>query len=810
VLQVRGGRRIEAATGLCGAAALGLLAARVVAPTVSKVVEARAVLQNAARDVNYPYPASVGPFVSFSVAMAFVVASAVLWLAIARALRVRAPRAYRAWAWGPPVVALCWAASASLELALLTALAAGLAVVFVAPHVATGLATPQPTAVEISAAFVVACEGIAAAWAIWICTAPRGTSLRHLGLASILVILALTLLRSWRLRRDREVDLQRDAVAASPLLLLAPLAVFRAPSPWVVVATFLLAIAIRAWIERHPSSLRWNARLATVLAPWAIGTIAIVPLGMREAKEVNLSSHEGLHYGWVNSALHGKLLWADAGLIHAPLRDYLLTLYSLVFGATAEHLRMASVLVNVVGLALLLPVAARLTRGRLWLQLWCAYLLVADTPARLVVVYSTRISLGWADLTRNAWSTLALVLAVEAVTAARPSSRRVVGCGVFAGLGLLYSWEYGLCAVVAVLLATVADAVLRETGPWATRTASVARRCAFFLGGVLLPLLVMFGLYALLGRGPRLLRTARDIVTLSSAGIWGSLPFPIRADTFLRPYSLIQAFITGEADPRYHDADLQYLLPGAVYGLTALVLVLQIARRRWSERSTLLLALLLFGAAGYRVTLSAPDIYHLLSATVPALLLLVALSADTSRFGLWTADQRWLPVGAVAVVLVALSTVAMAERDGCGLKKVALVRDETEHLSRPVPFVYDDVPRAGDIHIDSGTLQVVRYVREQTTPKDPIFVDLGRFAGPEIYWLSDRRNPTRFDMLQEILSRGHQQDLLESLHKDPPLYVIGDSSEAIGDQVVAYLSANWETLPERPGGYVVRRRRDAR
>ena len=800
--------RLEAASGIFGAAVLGLQAARVLAPRVGAALDASQVLHKAASNVVYDNAVSVAPFASFVVALALALPAAAAWILLAIVLRRRSRTASRVLAWGALLGALLISLRGSPGLAALTALSGLIAIPYLAPHVAAGLERLTPTSEVVSAVFTVACESLAGGWGTWVCLASREPSIcRPIGVgcgAALAAFGATRIVQAMWQRSPRA--LIYDAVAGAPLLLLAPIAIFRAPSAWILVGAVVLTITLRVDLARFRPRLRLPAGVAVVAGPWALGAIALIPIGLRDIATINAAGHEGQHYGWVNSALHGKLLWAEAGLIHSPLRDYSLAAYAIVAGATAEHLRMAAVLVNVVGLAVLLPLAWSLARRQLWLQGWYAYLLLAHTPARMIVDYRARISLGWADLSRNAWSTLALMFAISELTAPRQRMSRVLAAGAGTGLALLYSQEYGICAVAAVVGATALDRTLRGAEPWGLRVAAAARSISVFLAGVLAPLLALVAFYAACGRGALLLRTAYESVAYAAAGVWGSLPSPITLDSFLHPYSLIEAFVSGERDSRYHDGNLEFLLPAAAYLLAGIALLLRACRRCWSRRDSFLFGLLLFGAAGYRVALAAPEIFHLLSTTAPALILIVALSADAARLRIVTRRRIGVPVGLAAVVVVMLASIAMGERAGCAYQKFKAIYTGKERLSVPFPYVHDDIPRAGDIRIEKGVREIVHYVRDHSSPTDAIFVDVGMFEGPEIYWLGDRRNPTRFDMLQEILSTGRQKDLLDELTSDPPLYVIGDSADGIGDEAWNYLRAHWRTLPERPGGYVVRRR----
>jgi hypothetical protein len=93
---------------------------------------------------------------------------------------------------------------------------------------------------------------------------------------------------------------------------------------------------------------------------------------------------------------------------------------------------------------------------------------------------------------------------------------------------------------------------------------------------------------------------------------------------------------------------------------------------------------------------------------------------------------------------------------------------------------YLDRYSTADFRVHDVT-QVARYLRERTTRDDYVFV-WGHYAA--VYYLADRRNPTRFGMdpplsLDHPKQREWQQECIEDLKARPPRYVVVATADAI-------------------------------
>ena len=171
-------------------------------------------------------------------------------------------------------------------------------------------------------AFVLSTEMACACWGAWL------ASVRYEGRIVVAAVCAtslatarpLVLLLKERPRRARLATL--DARAGVVLCAMPLLGLFRAPSPLIAGACVLAALVLRG----TPLPLR--ARWLTLLRLGAIASFGIlaalgIPLKVVSSRSTSTDTKLG-EYAWINSALHGKWLMADASTIYGPMREYVL------------------------------------------------------------------------------------------------------------------------------------------------------------------------------------------------------------------------------------------------------------------------------------------------------------------------------------------------------------------------------------------------------------------------------------------------------------------------------------------------------
>ena len=825
--------RIGRSAGIIGSLVLVLLWARVALPPWSERFVTKHGLSRLSKEIVWPgIPESeirIGQtqFVVFAALLA-VVFAAVLAYSVADHLLeryVRFARGAAVWIVRAAVAldAYRLARRASPFLGTLT-LASFFAIgVLLAPYAGRGRPRPARPS-NLALPMAIAAESLSLGWGLWL------TLWAKLGLTVAFALIAIALVGGARIgwqyaRDDRDERLRRDALVGAPLLLLPLVGILRAPSVlWVAFAT-AACFAMSLWISWRPEGgQRSRAALLAMLpgvAPAALGAALIVPLRFRELPTVSLQSHESMHLGWINSILYGKLMMADAGTVYGPLREYYLAAFAAITGVTLEHVREAHILANLAGMALLLAAAWRVTRERPWLQVWALFLAVVGTQLEFFLTYRESISFGWADLTRQGMACLALVGAVGAVggsleiprdpiATARSESRvrrawdalrarPLVSWGILTGFSILYSQDFGLCAFGSLGLAAWADALFRteRLSPLARLRRAYVASMQFTIG-TCAPLLVFVAIYAAAGKATLLGRTLLWTGMLA-AGVWSGNEYPVGASTLLTPQGILAHTHEGWAI-------FEFILPPAACVLATVVVAVTIARRTWTHRSTMIVALLLFSVTSFRHALLRCEIYHLRSCGTGPLLLVLAMATDVAQVRLYAAPLRRLirlPLGALAVGLVALAWASLGDSS-------TLLRGKLERLARgeDAPsvgpkYANPDVPRAGDVFVPENVRALVRYVDENSTTHDAVLATVDFIQGGEYAFLTKRRNPTRFDVPHELLTREHQREVLSALKNDPPKFIIGTYFGLFDDETKAYIAAHWEHV-SFPGGTVLR------
>jgi hypothetical protein len=645
-------------------------------------------------------------------------------------------------------------------------------------------------------------EGIAVAWASWV-------TLRSVfGPGVFCLALAILAACGWRIGKghgsaERERGLTNDALAGAVLLLLPLIGLLRAPTyKWLLAAATLVAV-LRVLVSRYPRRAfpEW---LGAVAAPCSIGAVLIVPLRLRDLPDCNHFLHEAQHLGWLNSASFGKFLFADASTFYGPLREYLLGGLSLAMGGlTLDHVRIAHVLLNLFGLGIFLAVGWVVVRRRITLLALWWYIAIVKSPLFFFLNYWDLLSFGWADVARTALGAAGVVTALSAVARPlewRPLARRLVAGGVLAGFAALYSQETGIFALIAGTIALVLDGILRvERGSLGVRAKHAAKTCGAYLAGFAAIVGSFVAVYVACGRGPGLRLTLRASAVFAS-GAYAAQQYPVDVKSFLSSVEFYRD-LGDEFGLR-----IDYIVPPMILAVGGVAVVANLVWRRWNSRSTLITGLFLYAAAIYRYSLSRSDRWHLVGGAVTVYLLLVALLADAIDFRLGLTGKRLrIPLASGVFGLVALVVFwKMGEADGLSARLRRIVNGD-EIASTGPPYVTKDLPRAGDVKIEAGTVPLARFIRANAKPNEPVWILTGILSGGELYFLSERRNPTRFDLWFEIFTHDDVLEALAELKRDPPVLIVGHNWYDYGPEIRAYVAENYENLSPVEGTAVLRR-----
>jgi hypothetical protein len=592
----------------------------------------------------------------------------------------------------------------------------------------------------------------------------------------------------------------RVVLAGMPALLLTFVGLQRNPTLAPTVLVVALAAAVLAALARWPAAAArgqaWARAHAPDLALPALVLVLIVPWHFRDLGLADLAGHEGQHLGWLNSISFGKMMMADAGFTYGPAREYSLALLAWSMGGlTLEHVRVAHVLLNVAGLVLIFAAMRRVCAGQAHLLLLGLALLVTHSAVASFVVYTKSYSLGWADACRAGLPTLSVVIALTRPRGdARRARRRLMASGVLAAFSVLYSHDFGVPAVLATVVGLASETFIARPGEgWRARRRQALRDAAVYGGGAGAVLLAFLLVYASRGKLLALLRAYRWTVQVSSGRA-----FPGQSWHYGHALDSLDGLRQStEKEPAVVARALdQFVGPGlAILGLAhaACALVL----RRFTRRTTVILGLAVLTSASMHHAFLASDPWHMANGSTPGLVLLVALCTGGRRVFVRWAGRRPIALGVVAVALLPALWFANGGAVPINMRLARIASGE-ERPSKGAPYDYPDLPRAGDLGVGGDHLDPVRFVRAHTKPDDPVFFSTWLLGGGTEAFLSQRRDPTSFDKPDEVVVDAQRDQLRAELQRDPPVLIVGNFFERLGDPTRRFIDQGWHVVPAKP------------
>jgi hypothetical protein len=453
----------------------------------------------------------------------------------------------------------------------------------------------------------------------------------------------------------------------------------------------------------------------------------------------NFHAEAGQHLAWADAIRRGGLHGRDFFCLYGPLYDLsLVGLWALLGRSIAVWVLFAGS-EYVAGYTIALLLCAALLRRR-------ALVLLFPVIAPFVHL---RIGLALAGL---------LGLIVWRRTGRR---RWSFAAGVFAGISLLYSQEFGLALAVA---ASLGFGVARE-----------ARAAALFAAGVAGVFAPMLGWFALHDALAPMLHDVAAYPGYMIAG-YGKLPFPSLVAQLPLDLALLLGFESLEVR-------LAYAVPCIV--ATALLLCVPLAALRakrlpaWLRDAADALAadprrfgvmlVAVFGALAFRTALGRSDIKNTLVALAPAAVLLVV--AVDSLVAVWRSDRPRRPLLATraAALLIFAWHGGLLEAGAPFSTLAATYRTLTTLATR-------GFAPPGDARV----LEVTRWVTANTEEGEPVLFLPNNAA---YYYLTQRPSPIRFVLGHQIVTEAHRAEVLRTLRRRPPRFIVWDTAATRVDRV---------------------------
>jgi hypothetical protein len=592
----------------------------------------------------------------------------------------------------------------------------------------------------------------------------------------------------------------RVVLAGLPALLLTFVGLQRNPTLLPTALVVVLGVATLAAFAQWPGVARrgqaWARAHAPDVALPALVLVLIVPWHFRDLGLADLAGHEGQHLGWLNSISFGKMMMADAGFTYGPAREYSLALLTWVLGGlTLEHVRIAHVIVNVAGLVCIFAAMRRVCAGQAHLLLLGLALLITHSAVASFVVYTKSYSLGWADACRAGLPTLAVVVALtRPLDDARRGRLRLVASGVLVAFSVLYSHDFGVPAVLATLVGLASEALVgARRAPWRSRVRSAGRNAAVYVGAAALVLAAFVLVYAVRGKTLALLRAYRWTVVVSSGRA-----FPGLSWHYASALDSLAALRSNTAKDEAVVARALDHLVGPALAILGLANAASAALlRRFTQRTTVILALAVLTSAAMHHAFLASDPWHMANGTTPGLVLLIALCAGGRRFLLRWPGHRPVALGVACAGLLPLLWLSNGGAAPINMRLARIASGE-ERPSKGAPYDYPDLPRVGDMGIGSDHLDPVRFVRAHSKPDEPVFFTTWMLGGGTEAFLSQRRNPTSFDKPDEVMGDAQRDQLRGELEKDPPVLIVGKFFDYLGDTTRRMIDQGWHVVPAKP------------
>jgi hypothetical protein len=463
---------------------------------------------------------------------------------------------------------------------------------------------------------------------------------------------------------------------------------------------------------------------------------------------------EGYLLDSVERILDGQVIYRDFHHTYAPGGFYLVAALFKIFGKTILLERLVFALLGALRCLLAFEIVRTVTRSRL------AYL----APVLAVIAPGP-----WHKVFFPAFGLLALY-AVLLATARGPRWYLVAGAAT--GLAALFRQDVAGFAAVAAVVGLAIEGWRLRTG-----LAPALRRLGLLVAGaavVVAPVVIYFAAERALA--PMIHKIAVDGML---DNMTNRIPFPGLG---------VRAGLDGQYLSLVLPAKAIFWLPLAAYVLSAAILIRALARRRWTGGHTLLAMILVASVLAFNQSTFRSDLGHVLQTAQYAFLLvaIVVARAHGMVTGLARLGRRartalaWAVVGVVPAVLVwgsiACTLAATNGTIAARFQREGVSIGDSEYLGS----ILVRVGNSADLGLARAPLRV--------TPREArFFSEIGRFLEAEtrsgdyvlavpqlqtMYFLFDRRNPTRYAHYRRRISPDEETRYVEDIRSHGTEYIL--------------------------------------
>lgn len=447
-----------------------------------------------------------------------------------------------------------------------------------------------------------------------------------------------------------------------------------------------------------------------------------------------------LAYGAVR-AMHGQVPNRDFVSLQPPLAFYTVAAMFRLFGTSLVSLRILGLGIYLGITLLIFGIARHLTSPVLSLA--------AAVPAAILgIPYFNFVPFSvWQGITAS----LAAALFLLRASSVGPSNRHryylALPAGALSAASMLFRQDQGLYSAISILVYMLALKWARKPE---ISTPNLKRLAGFWLGGMVLIFLPSGIYWFVVGALPDMFKQL-IVFPLTTYGKTSSIP--------LAWFSLNQSFT-------FNAAACLYYLPPVIEILAAVWLFAQIVRRDFSVKEAKLTFITLWSALFWCQGLTRSDYHHLLITLAPFFVLCAwCWSTVLENLGRMVANKPKSPFVPARVRIVTSI--------GAGVLVAGyLLAIEPVFLPSPIEASQTvALPRAG-VRVQNAPIleNFIESLQSLARPGQSI---LCLPYQPMFYFLSERRNPTRWNYLWpgDQTPKEHQ-DLIRQAQSDPPAVIV--------------------------------------
>ena len=527
--------------------------------------------------------------------------------------------------------------------------------------------------------------------------------------------------------------IQRLAVAGLPITILPILALAFVPAG-IAIAVTMIAVLVAVAVAVRGDDVEPAPRMRAIVAYAAIPLLLYCFSFASTAKVTQWLDlfHRGESLGPASDYLRGKVPYRDVFVLHGLMHDGQLDAWLFqLFGRKLD-------------VALARPVVLGAFASP---ALWYLGLAIFDSiPLAIATMFLGAVTT--LDNERILFELAVLACVVSGVRG-RVRPLPIFFAGVFAALGIFFSFDIGLYSLGGALI------FLAFVG----RTRGLLSFLVGLLAGAL-PFLIYLS-----SRGSLGAFFETSFVTLPRIidAIW-SLPFPDLTTTFRDNLTLrtIADFFISD--------NFRFVLNPLVIGVAIVCLVRRAMLRKGEWIDVALLALTLFALLTQRSALGRADFAHQYFSAfmIGPMILIMLVMLFRSAAPLWQSrdgnGRAFLLLAAAAVA--PLFVIALWVPDVLNFRLDDLVHYQPRVSGLIRESIAEEV---------NGRIESVRYHVYDLTPKGSAIFDFSN--QPAFYFFLDRPNPTRFYQVPILSPREFQRETIEALERSRPPLVIRRSPQ---------------------------------